>query len=48
MSYLDLMDRDSVRSASWVFKSSDLVCHRSEFRMPNVPGFLSHKKVLNV
>ena len=39
MNYLGLVDRDPVRSGSWVFRSSDLVSHRSEFRMPNVPGF---------
>jgi len=40
MNYLGLKNREPVRSGSWIFKSSDLVSHRSEFRMPNVPGLL--------
>ena len=42
MNYVGLMDRDPICPIFMGFKSSDLVSHGSEFRMPSVSGFLSN------
>jgi hypothetical protein len=46
MNYVGLMDRHPVHPSFMGFKSVVLVSNRIEFRMPNVPGFLSsHMKL---
>ena len=46
MNYVGLTDRDPICPIFMGFKSSVLVSHGSEFRMPNVPGFLSSQMKL--
>jgi len=45
MNYVGLMDRDAICPSFMGFKSSVLVSHRIQFRMPNVTGCFKVMKI---